>query len=46
MIAKACPAQRTTARELWREAKELHLIFCAIIRTTDRNLKAEAKPSA
>ncbi len=46
MIAKACPAQRTAARELWREAKELHLIFCAIIRTTDRNLKAESKPSA
>ncbi len=43
MIAKACPSQRSLARELWTEAKELHLIFCAIIRTTDRNLKAEGK---
>jgi four helix bundle protein len=46
MIAKACPAQNTTTRQLWREAKELHLIFCAIIRTTDRNLKSEANPPA
>ena len=40
MIAKAAPAQKSPARQLWREAKELHLIFVAIIRTTDRNLRA------
>jgi four helix bundle protein len=40
MIAKAAPAQKARARSLWREAKELHLIFVAIIRTTDRNIKA------
>ncbi len=39
MIAKGVPAQKAPARELWGEAKELHLIFCAIIRTTDRNLR-------
>jgi len=44
MIAKASPAQKISARLLWREAKELHLIFVAIIRTTDRNLRA-AQPS-
>ena len=42
LIAKACPAEKIQARSLWRETKELHLIFCAIIRTTDRNLKIEA----
>jgi four helix bundle protein len=42
MTAKACPAEKIAARSLWKEAKELHLIFCAIIRTTDRNLKLEA----
>ena len=41
MIAKAAPSQKTTARPLWREAKELHLIFCATIRTTDQNLRKE-----
>ena len=40
MIAKAAPAQKTSARKLWSEAKELHLIFAAIVRTTDRNLRA------
>ena len=39
MIAKAAPAQKSAARALWKEAKELHLIFAAIIRTTDRNLR-------
>lgn len=42
MLAKAFPAQKATARALWKEATELHLIFCAIIRTTDRNLKIQA----
>jgi four helix bundle protein len=41
MIAKAAPAHATEARGLWLEAKELHLIFCAIIRTTDQNLRKE-----
>lgn len=44
MLAKACPSEKSLARSLWKEAKELHLIFCAIIRTTDRNLKSEAAP--
>src|SRR5471032_61061 len=42
MIAKAAPGHRTAARRLWSEAKELHLIFAAIVRTTDRNLRAAA----
>ena len=41
MIAKAAPSHKTTARALWRETKELHLIFCASIRTTDLNLRKE-----
>ena len=41
MIAKAAPTRKTAARTLWREAKELHLIFCATIRTTDQNLRKE-----
>ncbi len=41
MIAKAAPPHKSTARALWREAKELHLIFCATIRTTDQNLRKE-----
>lgn len=40
MIARAAPNRSTRARELWKEAKELHLIFVAIVRTTDRNLAA------
>ncbi|MGA2221757.1 MAG: four helix bundle protein [Verrucomicrobiia bacterium] len=32
MIATATPENRDTARELWQEAKELHLIFAAICR--------------
>lgn len=49
MIAKAAPTHATEARSLWVEAKELHLIFCAIIRTTDQNLRKErpvTKPSS
>ncbi len=41
MIAKAVPTRKVDARELWSEAKELHLIFCAIIRTADQNLRKE-----
>lgn len=43
MIAKAAPLVKADARRLWREAKELHLIFVAIVRTTDRNLKVLQK---
>ena len=32
MIVAAEPASKDTARALWKEAKELHLIFCAIFR--------------
>ena len=33
MIARACPEQAAAARNLWNEAKELHLIFSKIRRT-------------
>jgi four helix bundle protein len=42
MIAKASSASKAPARALWKEAHELHLIFARIIRTTDKNLRAEA----
>jgi four helix bundle protein len=42
MIAKAAGANKSAARSLWREAGELHLIFCAIIRSTDQNLQSES----
>ena len=45
MIAKASLEHRCTARALWTEAKELHLIFAAVIRTTDRNLQLAKSPS-
>ena len=35
MIAKAQPQLRDRAKELWQEAKELHLIFAAIMRKGD-----------
>ncbi|HTV61045.1 MAG TPA: four helix bundle protein [Verrucomicrobiae bacterium] len=34
MIAAAPPEMKNDARELWQEAKELHLIFAAIWRKT------------
>ncbi|MGI9455464.1 MAG: four helix bundle protein [Aeoliella sp.] len=34
MIAKACPGSKESARPLWQEAKELHLIFSKIRRNT------------
>jgi four helix bundle protein len=40
VIAKASPSHAPRARELWYEAKAIHLIFCAIVRTTDKNLAA------
>ncbi len=41
MIAKAQPTDAEPLRILWQEARELHLIFCKIIRTTDANLRRE-----
>ena len=35
MIATAAPEHRTAAADLWREAKELTLVFCAIARSCD-----------
>jgi four helix bundle protein len=34
MIAAAAPEARARARTLWQEAKELHLIFAALVRRT------------
>ncbi len=48
MLAKACKDRSAALRALWKEAHELHLIFCKIIRTTDANLRRERaakKPS-
>jgi four helix bundle protein len=39
MIAKADSTNKLAARVLWKEAHQLHRIFCAIVRTTDKNLK-------
>ncbi|MCX6937143.1 MAG: four helix bundle protein [Verrucomicrobia bacterium] len=41
MLAKACAKEADTLRVLWKESRELHLIFCKIIRTTDANLRRE-----
>lgn len=41
MLAKACKPRAAALRALWKEAHELHLIFCKIIRTTDANLRRE-----
>jgi four helix bundle protein len=41
MLVKACPEHRPHAISLWREARELHLIFSRIRRTAQANLKAE-----
>ena len=42
MIAKAVPTEKSVARTLWQEAKELNLIFSRIVRTTDQNLRTAA----
>jgi four helix bundle protein len=39
MIAVAVPELKEEARRLWREAKELNLIFNAIIKTSRKNGK-------
>jgi four helix bundle protein len=36
MVVKAVPELKPQARMLWQEAKELHLIFAAILRRTPR----------
>ena len=33
MLASACPDRKTETRELWSEARELNLIFGAIVRS-------------
>lgn len=33
MVVRAVPEARSAARNLWREARELHLIFCKIYRS-------------
>lgn len=37
MVAIACPGHKEKARELWKETKELNLIFNAIINSTNKN---------
>ena len=43
MLVKACPELRDPAIPLWREARELHLIFSRIRRTAQKNLAASEK---
>jgi len=37
MLVTAAPESKESARELWQEAKELNLIFNAIVRSTKAN---------
>jgi four helix bundle protein len=37
LIARASPMSKLPARPLWTEAKELHLIFCKIRRSCDKD---------
>ncbi len=41
MIAKACPESKQQGRILWKEAKELNLIFSSIIRKARSSNPAE-----
>jgi len=41
MLVTAVPEARVQARPLWQEAKELNLIFNAIVRTTTANARSE-----
>jgi len=43
MIARAAPNSKQAARPLWKEAKELHLIFCKIRRSLDRKSNSKSK---
>ena len=45
MIATAEPSLKAEARSLWKEARELNLIFSAIVRNTRAALHAEASAS-
>ncbi len=38
MIVRACPDLASSARPLWQEARELHLIFSKIRRTAQQSL--------
>jgi four helix bundle protein len=46
MMAIAHPESRDAAAELWRETKELHLIFAKIVRTCDRQKSSAQQPTA
>lgn len=41
ITAKAVPGMADDARNLWREAKELHMVFAASFRTTSNKLAAK-----
>jgi four helix bundle protein len=41
MLATAAPEKAEDARRLWQEGKELHLIFCASMNTTEEQLRNE-----
>lgn len=41
MMAAAVPEMKDEARTLWREAKELHLIFAAIYRNSAKQKRKE-----
>ena len=44
IVATAVPEIRDDARQLWREADELHKIFCASFRTADKAQKQKKAP--
>ena len=41
MVARACPELSSSARKLWVEVRELHLIFSRIRRTAIHNMESE-----
>ena len=43
MVAAASPELKEEGRQLWKEAKELHLIFCAIWRGKKRRRQDECR---
>ena len=45
LVATAEPERKQEARELWREARQLHLIFAKIVRDMQRRLN-EGEPRA
>jgi len=46
MVAAAEPSFKLDARPLWREAKELNLIFSSIVRTTRKGMVSFPTPKA